>query len=227
MSSIFSLDSPLMKLLSRIADLMILNVLFVISCIPMITIGAACTALYDCTQRIHDNNGFGWKVYWKSFCRDFKKSTALWLILAVTGFLIGFGLVFYRKTEASIGNLGSIVCIVAAIVWLLASAWVFPIHAKYDNSPKQTIKNAILCGCMFLPQTIIAVLVNALPFAVWFWLPNVFVKMGVVWAMVWFAVGAALIHTRFEKPFARMNENDESADEQDMEESDEQEEENV
>lgn len=205
MSSIFSPDSGLMKILTRLSDWIILNMLFVISCIPVITIGAACTALYDCIQRIHNSEGFGWKVYWKSFRRDFKKSTVLWLILVASGALIGYGLYFYMKTDASIGGIGKIVCIIVGIVWILASAWVFPIHAKYDNAPIQTIKNALLCGCMFLPQTVIAVLLNAVPLALWLLLTEVFVKMAVVWCMLWFSVAAAVIHGRFQKPFERMN----------------------
>lgn len=205
MSSIFAPDSGLMKILSKLSDWIILNMLFVISCIPVITIGAAVTALYDGIRRIQEHQGFGWKVYWAAFGRDFKKSTLLWLILAGSGFLIVYGLVFYLKTDAAIGGLGKIICIIIGIVWLLASAWVFPIHAKYDNSVKQTIKNAMLCGCMFLPQTIIAVLLNAVPVAVALLLTSIFMKMAVVWFMLWFSVSAAVIHNRFQKPFAKMS----------------------
>ena len=212
MSSIFSPDSGLMKILTRLSDWIILNMLFVISCIPIITIGAASTALYDCIQRIQEHQGFGWKVYWAAFRRDFKKSTLLWLILAGSGFLIGYGLIFYLKTDAAIGGLGKIICIIIGIVWLLTSAWVFPIHAKYENTVKQTIKNAMLCGCMFLPQTIVAVLMNAVPVVVALLLTSIFLKMSVVWFMLWFAVSAAVIHNRFQKPFAKMNQ-EETAEE--------------
>lgn len=205
MSSIFAPDSSLMKILAKLGDWIVLNMLFVISCIPIITIGAAATALYDCIQRINNNEGFGWKVYWSAFRSDFKKSTLLWMILAGSGFLIGYGLVFYLKTDAAIGGLGKIVCIIVSILWLLTSAWIFPIHAKYENSVRQTIKNALLCGCMFLPETIIAVLLNAVPVAVALLLTSVFMKMSVVWFMLWFSVSAAVIHGRFQKPFTKMS----------------------
>ena len=205
MSSIFSPDSGLMKMLTKISDWIILNMLFVISCIPIFTIGAAATALYDGVQRIQESRASGWKTYWEAFRRDFKRSTLLWLIMAGSGFLIGYGLVYYLKTDAAIGGMGKIVCMIIGIVWLLASAWVFPIHAKYENTPLQTVKNAVLCGCMFLPQTIIAVLLNAVPVVLVLLATSIFLKMSVVWFMLWFAVSAAVIHNRFQKPFAKMN----------------------
>ena len=205
MNSIFAPDSKLMKILNRLSDWIILNMLFVISSIPVFTIGAAATALYDGVQRIQESRASGWKTYWAAFRRDFKRSTILWLILAGSGFMIGYGFVFYFKTDAAIGGLGRIVCIIASIIWLLTSAWVFPIHAKYENSVKQTIKNAMLCGCMFLPQTFVAVLLNAVPVVVCLLLTSVFLKMSVVWFMLWFSVSAAAIHNRFQKPFAKMN----------------------
>ena len=193
-----------MKLLSRLADLIALNVLFVISCIPVITIGAANAALYDSIERIQQNEGFGWKSYWKAFRRDFKKSTALWLIEILISALVGYALVFYLKSGSSIGGVGRIVCIIVGIIWLLASAWIFPLHAKYENTPRQTIKNALLCGIMFLPQSVIATFFNAVPFAVGLFFPQIFGMMGVVWFMLWFSVSATVIHRYFQKPFAKL-----------------------
>ena len=43
--SFFNLDSPVMRFLTKVADLIILNILFLICCIPIVTIGAASTAL--------------------------------------------------------------------------------------------------------------------------------------------------------------------------------------
>lgn len=204
MNGIFSWDSPLMKLLSRLGDWIALNVLFVISCIPVITIGAACTALYDSIGRLQQNEGFDWKSYWKAFRRDFKKSTVLWLLQALISALVGYALVFYIKSDASIGGVGRIVCIIVGIIWLLASAWIFPLHAKYDNTPRQTVKNALLCGIMFLPQSVIATFFNAVPFAVGLFFPKIFGMMGVVWFMLWFSVSGTVIHRYFQKPFAKL-----------------------
>ena len=46
MNRLFSLDGKLFHILSRIADLILLNVLWLLSSLPIITIGASTTALY-------------------------------------------------------------------------------------------------------------------------------------------------------------------------------------
>ena len=46
----FNYDSPIMQFLTRLTDLFILNFLFLICSIPIITIGASATALYSVTH---------------------------------------------------------------------------------------------------------------------------------------------------------------------------------
>lgn len=46
MKSIFNLDSPVMTILTEIADLIILNLIYLFFCMPIVTIGAATAALY-------------------------------------------------------------------------------------------------------------------------------------------------------------------------------------
>lgn len=52
MGSFFNMDSPVMRFLSRLCDLMILNILCLICCIPIVTIGASITALYSVTLKM-------------------------------------------------------------------------------------------------------------------------------------------------------------------------------
>ena len=58
MSKLFRMDSPLMRFLTKIADLMVLNILFCVTSIPLITIGASWTALYSVTLKmVRDEEG--------------------------------------------------------------------------------------------------------------------------------------------------------------------------
>ena len=56
-------------------ELLKLNLLFVLSCVPIITIPAALTAMHRITSvMVRDENHFLWPDYWKAFRRDFWKS---------------------------------------------------------------------------------------------------------------------------------------------------------
>ena len=80
MKSLFSLDNPLMQILTRVCDLMIINLLFLISCIPVFTIGAAICGMTKVCQAIvmGDERGI-WKLYVSGFKDNFKQSTIAWL----------------------------------------------------------------------------------------------------------------------------------------------------
>lgn len=52
MNRLFSLDNPFMQFLSKVCDLLILNVIFILSCIPFITIGASLAALNSISLKL-------------------------------------------------------------------------------------------------------------------------------------------------------------------------------
>ena len=77
MKNIFNPDSALMRGLGKIADLIVLNLLYLVSCIPLFTIGAANAALYDVTTRLSRDDALIWRHYWAAFRSNFKKATAI------------------------------------------------------------------------------------------------------------------------------------------------------
>ena len=80
MSKLFRMDSPLMRFLTKIADLMVLNILFCVTSIPLITIGASWTALYSVTLKmVRDEEGSVSRSYFRSFRQNFRQATLLWL----------------------------------------------------------------------------------------------------------------------------------------------------
>lgn len=84
MRGLFSPDSRAMKMMGRIGDIMILNVIFLLTCIPVFTIGAASTALYTVCFRFGTDSEAGViKSYFTAFRDNLKQSTLVWLIILV------------------------------------------------------------------------------------------------------------------------------------------------
>ena len=83
------IDSPFMRVLGRIADLMIINFLTILLCIPVITAGAAFTAMhYVLLKIVRDEEGYIVKQYFRSFKENFLQATILWIgMLAVSAAL--------------------------------------------------------------------------------------------------------------------------------------------
>lgn len=86
---IFDLDGPLMSILNKIADMMILNILAIICCLPIFTAGASFTALhYVCLKIVRNEEGYIAKSFFKAFKENFKQATIIWMVLLVAILLL-------------------------------------------------------------------------------------------------------------------------------------------
>lgn len=87
MSRLFSLENPFMQFLSKVCDMLILNVVFIFSCVPLFTIGASLSALNTIALKlVRREEPYIVKGFFKAFAANFKQSTIVWL-LSVAVFL--------------------------------------------------------------------------------------------------------------------------------------------
>lgn len=158
MSKFFNLDSPLMQFLTKLSDLMILNIVFLITCLPVFTIGAAWTALYYVTLKmVRDEYSNIIRSYLKAFRQNFVQATILWLgVLAVGAVLVLDYLILDRvdSTYSTVMNIG--IGILAAFCFMVLQ-YLFPLLSKFDASTIQTLKNACLLSVAHLPRTLVMV----------------------------------------------------------------------
>ena len=82
MGKIFDMDNPVFRTISKLVDLIWLNIIFIIFSLPVVTIGASVTALMSVTMKMaRDREGYMWAGFWKSFKENFKQSTIIWIIM--------------------------------------------------------------------------------------------------------------------------------------------------
>lgn len=156
MDKVFNLDSPVMVFLTKVADLIIVNLLAAVCCIPVITIGASMTALhYVVLKIVRDEEGYIVKSFFKSFKENFKQATIIWLILlAVLALIIGDFLIFVYSGITFPGWLKAGLIALLFVV-LFATAHLFPVLSRFDNTIKNTYKNSLFMGILALPKTIL------------------------------------------------------------------------
>ncbi len=165
MFSLFRYDGPLMRFLTGIFDLLVLNILWLIGCIPIVTIGASTTAMYSVVLKLIRGEDYTvFLPFVRSFRENLKQATIIWLI-----FLAAFALLGANLFLCFFGILGGTVLklIVLIISGLLAIPVVFvflyvlPLQARFYNSIKQTIQNALIISLTHLPATILMVILDA------------------------------------------------------------------
>lgn len=167
MGKFFDMDSPVMRFLNRLGDLMIMNILMIICCIPVITAGAAFTAMhYVLLKIVRGEEGYLLRGFFKSFKENFKQATAIWLLmLLVIAVYVGDALIF-RYSGMTFPKPVVVIVMAVAVMLAMMAVYVFPLQARFDNSLKNTLKNALILAFANLPRTLLMIGCYLLPFVI-------------------------------------------------------------
>ena len=168
MHGLFNYDGLFVQTMNKIADCICLSFLWLVSSIPIFTIGAATAALYYAMNKcIRRGEGGVWKTYWQGFRTNFRQGTVLWLILFLVFSLLA-ACCYSAWLMCVTGNLPAIMfwasLLVAAII-LLWSSFLFPYLAKFQNTNRTVLKNCIYIAIMNFPAGLINLLLMVLALA--------------------------------------------------------------
>ncbi len=166
----FKLDSPVMNVLGKIADLILLNILVCVCSIPIVTIGATWTALYYVTVKMVKNEeSYIFKDFFKSFKENFKQATIIWLINLIMLIIMGLDvLIMVRGNVPGMPQGLMAAMIVLAVVLASIMIYVYPVLSHFYNSTANTVKNSFLLAISNFPYTLLFLVVIILPYAVTF-----------------------------------------------------------
>lgn len=176
--------------LALIGDIVILNLLFLVCSIPIVTIGASATACYAglCRTLQKKETGLVYRAFFADFRAAFRKATGAWL-LELLVILILLGDLWFAVEYSEPDNVFFI--IFAAVIGagiMLASLWFYPLLARFQNTLRGHMKNAFLLAFAQFPRTLLAfviwVVTLGLPLAIY----EVYTYLG--W--IWLAVGISL-----------------------------------
>lgn len=175
MGKVFSLDSPLMNGLGKLADLIWLNILATVCCIPIITIGASLTALhYVVLKMVKDEEGYITRSFFKSFKENFKQATLMWLMLLVVFILLVADFMIFRFSGIVFPGWCQIALIAIAVLIMFATMHLFPLLSRYENSIRATYKNSLFMGILHLPKTILMMLCWIVPIVITIYVESFF-----------------------------------------------------
>lgn len=153
-----TLANPVLDFINTLCNFVVLNLVFLISCLPVITIGTALSSLYYVTLReARGEYGYLVRTYIKEFRKNLKSGTAAFAVLFVIGAVILFNLAFWFNLGGIPAAVITGLMAVGAIVWLFTFTYTFPLIARFNNSTKQTLINAF-CLMMSNVQATLALL---------------------------------------------------------------------
>lgn len=192
MNRFFNPDNAFFSFMSRVADLMILNILFIITSIPIVTIGTSLTALdYVTLHMARKEDDYDWKMYLKAWKENFKQSTILFAIMVAVGIFLAFDIRFTGGEFAAIMPFAKqlrYLIFIAVFLYLCMFIYLFALQAQFVNTVGHTLKNALLMAISRLPYTLIMVLILAAPFVLGWFVPLFLPYVGIFFLLMGFAV---------------------------------------
>lgn len=189
---LFNPDSRIMIFLSRVADLVILNILWLVCCIPVVTIGASTTAMYHVIRHWQkDSVSSIMRDFFQSFKEDFKQATPVYLILLIptVAVVMNAMLIFNPENSAAVPSYLLVIWFISALILLFISSFVYPVMAFFADSIFKTLRNAMVLALAHLPRTILISVLNLLPVILLFVNLSFFLQSSIFWLLI----GGALV----------------------------------
>ena len=163
MKHLFDPDGAVMRGLTALSDIILLNLCFLLCCIPLVTAGAAWSALYGAYLRRREGDGAGVVL-----ALDFRLIAALESVPAIVTVLLYLGALLLAGT----------------------GLYVFPMIAVYEDTTPRMLKNALILSITALPRTLLLGLLAALPLIVLLLDVELFGRLLMLWLLVGCSVTA-------------------------------------
>lgn len=167
---IFSMDNPFFQFIGKLVDLVWLNILTLVCCLPVVTAGAALSAMYSVLIKMAlKEDGVITKPFFRAFKENLKNSLLIWLPSLLILVIMAFNIYLMYKgvfsdypslfipAGVSIGIIS-----IAVIVFL---NYALALLSRYDSSVKQTVKNAILLAIAYFPRSLCIFIICLSPLA--------------------------------------------------------------
>ena len=152
----------LWRVLDFFGDMVLIHVLWVVSSLPIFTIGASTTALYyTAMKRVHKDRGTVFSNFKHSFKQNFKQSTIYWLILIAAAVILAFDLSYTIKLKTPLGRAMFAFYVFILIIWWMLWLYIFPVQAKFESTLFGNIKNALILAIRHLPFTLLLTVIQA------------------------------------------------------------------
>ena len=202
----FTPDSKFMHFCSRLVELTCINLLWMLCCLPVFTIGASTTAMITALYAQKAEEPCGSKVFFGAFRKSFRQATVLWLLMLLFGAMLVMDYVIVASLEFP-GRMAVIVLLFfLAFALLLFGGMIFPLLSQFPGGLKEMTINTILLCLANLPKMLLVTAMNLLPLLLAVVLPQVFVLAGFVFLVCGFSLMALYDITVMEKIFAPFRE---------------------
>lgn len=190
-------DSLVGRLFLRLMDLIVLNVLWLVTSLPVVTLGASTAALWDVAMKMAlEEEGSIFKSYFRSFARHFWRATGLFLTAVAAGAFIALDYWAVGQTGSALGMVSYGLILASAYLYLAVLSHAFPTLVWFGGGVWATVKDAFRWTMANGIHGVWIVGLNVLPAALGLFFPEIFVRTSFFWMTLGVALCAWFIALR-------------------------------
>lgn len=181
--------SKLFSVLDVLGNLFVLNLIYILFSLPIITIGASTSAMYSVTiKMVRKEDGTLWSGFVKAFKESFARATKLWLIILGVLACVFAQYVVVVNYPGTLANIYLVIIVIELLLIFVGIPFIFPLQARYDSDIKTTIKNAFLLSVSGLGACIKINIAWIGPIALSIIYPKLFLFTWYFWIILFFAL---------------------------------------
>lgn len=201
MNGVFSYDSKPMQMLMRLGDLIILNLVYLLCCLPVFTIGAAQAGLYTAAKVMSDkeDDSSPTKAFFRGFRTGFGNVTLAWLLVSAA-----LAVVIYFAVSAAMLGAPIWLVIIAVVVTAIFQTLVPAFHARFVCTPWQLIRNTWFMLFAHPLRSIGATILVWFPVAFFLLDMYHFMAIAPVWVAVYYSGAFSFAYALLKKPFTTL-----------------------
>lgn len=192
-SNLVSDSSPLMTRVGQVALLAVCNLCWLVCSLPVVTTGAATTALYAVLlERRELSFDTAFTAFFRAFRRCWRTATALWLPALVLG-VVWLWAAWLTAVQNLLNNTFALLpLLVSGAVWAFVVLWLFPLLAIGGGRPGALLRKALLLGLGELWRSMVMLVIELVPLALFFLYARTFMLLSGFWILLGFALLALL-----------------------------------
>lgn len=184
------IETPVFQILCTIFDLVVLNLLYVLFCLPVVTIGAATTALYAALLALLQDEAHVYTQFLRAFRCCFRKSTVCWLLMLLLAAVCCVDFVIIAVYWATSGKYVALGLLLSVLLLLLCTgSYLFPLLLGSQNI-KQSLRIAFPLSIRHLPRTLLVCVINILPLLLLLFYTYGFLILFWLFLLIGFSLGA-------------------------------------
>lgn len=166
------------RIMCAIYDLIILNLFWVITSIPIITIGASTTSLFYCVGKLVRGEDLNiLRDYTKSFKVNFKQGTLIWLILLSIYMILYINITFFSELPMVWARIIVYIQFPLLMILVFITLFIFPILSRFNSSTTQIFKASLILGVRYFFKCIICLIIFLLGFILIRYIPALILFM--------------------------------------------------